>query len=90
MIESALLSPDGNVLRVLRGRMPKLAGAETKAKAKKTWELIYKDGTTKREPSPRNHGQDPWHSTPWTLPHSILPVTMSHSKSLPLSIIDTS
>ena len=26
--------------------MPKLAGAEEMAKAKKAWELIYKDGTT--------------------------------------------
>ena len=44
--KSALSSPDGNISRVLQGGMPKLAGAETKAKAKKAWELIYKDGTT--------------------------------------------
>ena len=34
----------GNVSRVLRGEMPKLAGAEEMAKAKKAWELIYKLG----------------------------------------------
>ena len=45
-IECTLLSPDGNVSRVLRGGMPELAGAEEMAKAKKAWELIYKDGTT--------------------------------------------
>ena len=36
----------GNILRVLSGRMLELTGAEEKAKAKKAWELIYKDGTT--------------------------------------------
>ena len=24
---------------------------------------------------PQNSTQDPWHSSPWTLPHSLLPVT---------------
>ena len=32
-------------MRVLRGGMPELAGAEDKAKAKQGWELIYKLGT---------------------------------------------
>ena len=36
----------GNVLRDLRGRIPKLAGAEAVAKARMAWELIYKLGTT--------------------------------------------
>ena len=46
MFESTLSSPDGNILGHLRGRMPKLAGAEEKAKAEQAWELIYNDGTT--------------------------------------------
>ena len=36
----------GNVLRVLRGEMPELAGAEEKAEPKRGWELIYKLGAT--------------------------------------------
>ena len=34
----------GNVLRVLRGEMPELTGAEEMAKAELAWELIYKLG----------------------------------------------
>ena len=34
----------GNVSRVLRGGIPKLAGAEAVAKAEQAWELIYKLG----------------------------------------------
>ena len=44
--KSTLSSPDGNVLRVLKGEMPKIARAEAKAKAKRGWELIYKRGAT--------------------------------------------
>ena len=36
----------GNFLGVLRGRVPKLAGAEEKAKAEMACELIYKLGAT--------------------------------------------
>ena len=39
-------SSGGNILGVLRGKMPKLAGAEEKAKAEMAWELIYKGDTT--------------------------------------------
>ena len=42
IVESALSSPDGNVSGVLRGEMPKFAGAEDKAWDKQGWELIYK------------------------------------------------
>ena len=34
IVEFALSAPDGNVLGVLRGEMPKIARAEDKAKAK--------------------------------------------------------
>ena len=30
---------------------------------------------------PKNQGQDPWHSSPWTLPHSLLPVTCPPSSN---------
>ena len=52
----------GNISRVLRGRMPKLAGAEEMAKAKKAWELIYKDGTTLKG----NHSPEILARTPGT------------------------
>ena len=66
----------GNISRVLKGEMPEIARAEDKDKAKQVWELIYKRRNySKRETIPQNRGQDPWHSSPWTLPHSLLPVT---------------
>ena len=46
IVESALSSPDGNVSRVLKGEMPRIARAEDKDKAKTACELIYKKGST--------------------------------------------
>ena len=50
----------GNVSGVLRGRMPKLPGAEDKAKAKLAWELIYKRrATLKGKQSPKTLPRTP-------------------------------
>ena len=54
IIESALSSPDGNISGVLRGEMPKLTGAEDKAKVWMAWELIYKKGATLKGNDPPN------------------------------------
>ena len=54
MIESTLLSPDGNAWGVLRGKTPEIMRAEAMARAELAWELIYKQGTTlKGDNSPK-------------------------------------
>ena len=82
LFKSTLLSPDRNVSDVLRD---KSWNSQRYWWCSQGWigmrTNLQRWNYSERQPSPWNHGQDPWHSSPWTLPHSILPVTVAWCNS---------
>ena len=68
MLETSWMSSEMNLSR--KGKTQAKGWAETSMGTN-----LQRGNCSKRE-WPQNSIQDPWHSSPWILPHSLLPVTM--------------